>query len=565
MKKIISVIKSYRLNPNKDKNLRLFIEIIFGIYFYIKNIKNFILLKKISNEIKKSNNKKKQKIFFAFSFNISANCFFHDFYLSKSLELENCEIIPLILGKKLYLNNNKIFNKYLDHPHEIAGFFLKFNDILLWKYLCGFNPISLDENLSQEDFSKYSKITEDINIDAIDNFNFENLPAGKYARLRFINDNGVGDFRLVNEYKKKLKIYLLHTILIIIATKKILKLKKPDIVLTNDTFYYPPCIIQDLCKNLNIPTYNYFWGIKNNSFFYSKDKSCQWRDISNILEFNKNNSELSDTESKIIDQYLNERPSGNTAFSAQFENPGLNNDIIIDDENLLIKKMDLNKPTAILFANVSNDLNALERSIQFDDQFDWIEKCIDYFNVNQNYNLIIKPHPAEKNKHSVPVIQSIKSHINNKKIKLEQNIIVLDPLTSVSSYKLYKIAKICLVYTSTTGLEYACNGYPVITSGKSHYHGKGFTIDTNTLDDYFLAIENYLMSNESETDIAFRIKKAKRYYYYYAFVFAKSFEPLTYDKFKIKLNFKSVEDFKNNRNINLNNICDSIISKKDII
>ena len=40
----------------------------------------------------------------------------------------------------------------------------------------------------------------------------------------------------------------------------------------SDSFYYPGVIIEELCKKMNIPTYNYFWGIKNNSFFYSKDK-----------------------------------------------------------------------------------------------------------------------------------------------------------------------------------------------------------------------------------------------------------------------------------------------------
>ena len=418
--------------------------------------------------------------------------------------------------------------------------------------------------MSDEDFETYQNIADQVNLNEIENFFFEGFNLGKYTRLRFINDNGVSDFTLVKDYKKKLQMYLLHTILVYISIKNLLKKHRPDIIVMSDSFYYPGVIIEELCKKMNIPTYNYFWGIKNNSFFYSKDKSCQWRDISNILFLNKNNI-LSEKQAELINTYLADRPLGKTSFSAQFENPHLNSTKPINEKNLL-KKINNNKPTAILFANVGNDLSALERSIQFENQYVWIEKTIEFFRKNPQFNLIIKPHPAEKNKDMVPTIETIKSYIESKIIYIPDNVIILDPLTMTSSYEFQTLSKLCLVYTSTTGMEYACHGIPVITAGKAHYRGNGFTIDTLTEKQYFLEINNYL--NEEKEDlqkINSRILKAKNYYYYYAFIFAKSFEPLTYDKFDIKLNVNSLTDFYNSKFLNLNNITDSIIRKKDII
>ena len=53
----------------------------------------------------------------------------------------------------------------------------------------------------------------------------------------------------------------------------------------------------------------------------------------------------------------------------------------------------------------------------------------------------------------------------------------------MSSYALIDAADAVLVYASTTGLEAAVRGKPVIIAGDMHYRGRGFTVDLDNPED----------------------------------------------------------------------------------
>jgi hypothetical protein len=61
-----------------------------------------------------------------------------------------------------------------------------------------------------------------------------------------------------------------------------------------------------------------------------------------------------------------------------------------------------------------------------------------------------------------------------------------------SSYPLMAASDAVLVFTSTTGLEAAMRGVPVIVAGQTHYRGKGFTVDVATPGEYEAALEKVL-------------------------------------------------------------------------
>ena len=101
--------------------------------------------------------------------------------------------------------------------------------------------------------------------------------------------------------------------------------------------------------------------------------------------------------------------------------------------------------------------------------------------------------------------------------EIPEHIHIIAATDKINTYDLIEIADLGLAYTTTVGMETAMNGIPVICCGHTHYRGRGFTIDPNTWDEYFVALEQVLSDlpahrlNEEQT--------AKAWNYAYRFFF----------------------------------------------
>ena len=78
-----------------------------------------------------------------------------------------------------------------------------------------------------------------------------------------------------------------------------------------------------------------------------------------------------------------------------------------------------------------------------------------------------------------------------------------------------EIASLGLVYTTTTGLEMAMNGIPVIACGQTHYRQRGFTFDPMTWDEYYALIDAALESRKTLTKA--QVERAWEYAYRFFF------------------------------------------------
>jgi hypothetical protein len=93
----------------------------------------------------------------------------------------------------------------------------------------------------------------------------------------------------------------------------------------------------------------------------------------------------------------------------------------------------------------------------------------------------------------------------------------------VNTYDLIESAHVGLVYTSTAGLEMAMHGVPVVTAGRTHYRGKGFTDDPDSLPAYFDALDRRLaeppgrLLSPDQVELAWRY--AHRFFFEFPFAF----------------------------------------------
>jgi len=147
------------------------------------------------------------------------------------------------------------------------------------------------------------------------------------------------------------------------------------------------------------------------------------------------------------------------------------------------------RPVVMLAANVLGDSLTLGRDIFASSMTEWITKTVRYFASRPDVQMVIRVHPGET---LVPKAKSMGQVVREALPSLPEHIHVIGAADKINTYDLIEIADLGLAYTTTVGLETAMNSRPVISCGRTHYRGRGFTLDPNSWDEYYATLEEML-------------------------------------------------------------------------
>ncbi len=180
-------------------------------------------------------------------------------------------------------------------------------------------------------------------------------------------------------------------------------------------------------------------------------------------------------------------------------------------------KLDKKRPIVLLTTNVLGDSLTLGRNIFAPSMAAWIKKTVQFFADQPQAQLVIRIHPGERLMKGTSMSSVVKGAL----AEIPENIHLIEPLEKVNTYDLMEIANLGLVYTTTTGLEMAMNGIPVIVCGQTHYRKRGFTFDPQTWAEYFSLIQSSLQSKTvlSKTQIETAWEYAYRFFFEYPLPF----------------------------------------------
>ncbi|HLE89848.1 MAG TPA: hypothetical protein VI753_01760, partial [Anaerolineales bacterium] len=185
------------------------------------------------------------------------------------------------------------------------------------------------------------------------------------------------------------------------------------------------------------------------------------------------------------------------------------------------------RPVVLLAANVLGDSLTLGRNIFADSMSEWIMRTVRFFvdrearaERSRSVQFVIRVHPGEK---LVPQAKSMATVVREALPEIPGHIHLIGALDNVNTYDLIEIADLGLAYTTTVGVETAMNGIPVISCGQTHYRGRGFTIDPNTWDEYFAALENVLSDLPAHRLSEEQVAKAWNYAYRFFFEYPRPF------------------------------------------
>lgn len=257
---------------------------------------------------------------------------------------------------------------------------------------------------------------------------------------------------------------------------------RPDqVVLLNGLFMFES-VIWEVCKRNDIPVVSYERAFIVDSFVFAHDRVSSFYEIDDVWG-TWSDLELTEADSRALDEYLADRRVGLRTS---------------DDYWAKVSGSTINRVRggrrAVLFTNLVWDSAVLGQDVAFASIVDWIVAAVEKFRDLGEHELVIRIHPAETKLSGRESRERMHEALSRRIAELPANVIVVPSEDNVSSYELMDDADFGLVYSSTAGLEMALAGKPVIVAARTHYRGKGFTVDVSSPTEFDVAIDEIVSS-----------------------------------------------------------------------
>ncbi len=167
------------------------------------------------------------------------------------------------------------------------------------------------------------------------------------------------------------------------------------------------------------------------------------------------------------------------------------------------------RPIILLPTNVMGDSATLGRSIFTRSMGEWMERILPVMAAKSQFQWLIRLHPAEAQIAGPSVAELIRKVLP----ELPSHLHIIGPAEKINTYDLMEIADLGLVYTTNAGLEMAIRGIPVAVSGKAYYRNRGFTVDSDSWDEYLRKLEWLLADLSAHRLTAEEIDRARNFAY----------------------------------------------------
>ena len=433
--------------------------------------------------------RKTKRVLIGPSFSIYEPCFIHDRILSYALRLRGTETIPIYCDAIQSVECDMHAGVWMSKSFEEHCKDCVSKSKLLWKD----NPltaIALSKYIQNSEIQEITKKINSIGPDEWSVYTENDLPFGFWAKDILTNHYVVSDFHLIPNHSSLGKVHLINLLLLKIAYERLLADVKPERVIANDSYYGMYAIMQKLCEREKIPFYSHWSGGRQGTWCYAYNAAAMNLNFTKVWrKFSQ--APLDEHQKHKVQNWLDGQLIGKDRV---FDTSSLAKH---QKETADLDGLDLGRPIALLAANVIWDLAAQNKQIVFEGMIEWIKETINWFNDHPNYQLIIKPHPAELHPSIPATKERVEIALKEKGVLFTPNIFILSPKAKITVYELFPIVKVGLVHTSTVGIEMAGRGLPIITTARAPYHGFGFTLDPLNKEDYFRILEKTLNGEKS--------------------------------------------------------------------
>lgn len=327
------------------------------------------------------------------------------------------------------------------------------------------------------------------------------------------------------------------------STRELLERTRPDIVVLTSGLFLFESIAHALCLEQGVRVVTYERAFLKDTLVVSSGEPAGRYDLS--AEYEHEQRPLDAAESAQLDDYLARRRRGG-AFDQYWQ----------FSESTLAGG---DGRTAVLFTNLTWDSAVIGRDRAFDGIREWIDTTIGLFAEHPDHRLVLRIHPSEVFLPGKRTRDPVGDHVARVWDPLPSNVTVVPASDPQSSYDLMDRADLGLVYTSTTGLEMALSGKPVVVAGMTHYAGKGFTVDPRDRASYLSCVEE-LLTDPSAGGID--VEAAREYAHYFFFrapiPTVGVVEPLPG---LARITVTDVAELAPGRNTDIDRLCDAVLGE----
>ncbi len=313
------------------------------------------------------------------------------------------------------------------------------------------------------------------------------------------------------------------------AALSLLQAEKPDVVLVPNGTVTELGVVYRVARYLGLHTTTYEFNDQREQIWLAHNDEVMHQNT-DLLWQAKGGHPLTDDERKQIEDLESAR-MGAKAFGksvrkwqdvAAVGGEKLRADLGLDE-----------RPVVLLATNVLGDSLTLGRNLFAASMAEWLTQTVRFFadrpgsrtersrsvstERSRSVQLVIRVHPGERLAHGPSMAQVVRAALPS----IPEHIHVIGPLEKVNTYDLMDIASLGLVYTTTTGMEMAMNGIPVVVGGQTHYRGRGFTFDPSSWDEYFAMLEQSLAEPQRLTPA--QIETAWEYAYRFFYEYPQPF------------------------------------------
>ena len=297
------------------------------------------------------------------------------------------------------------------------------------------------------------------------------------------------------------------------AALSLLKAEKPDVVLVPNGTVTELGVVYRVARHLGLHTTTYEFNDQREQIWLAHNDEVMHQNT-DLLWQAKGGHPLTDEERKKIEELESAR-MGAKAFGKSVRKW---QDIAAVGGEQLRADLGLDgRPVVLLATNVLGDSLTLGRNVFAASMAEWIAKTVRFFADRPTVQVVIRVHPGERLAHGPSMAEVVRDALSS----IPEHIHIIGPMEKVNTYDLMDFAALGLVYTTTTGMEMAMNGIPVVVGGQTHYRGRGFTFDPSGWDEYFTLLERSLAEPQRLTPA--QVETAWEYAYRFFYEYPQPF------------------------------------------
>jgi hypothetical protein len=327
-------------------------------------------------------------------------------------------------------------------------------------------------------------------------FKHAGVRVGRFAVSTALRTTYQGSLDLQHPQHRKLLVdAVAQSMVAVRAAQKILQRFQPDLAMFVDTVYSPCGELFESCLQNNIETVQWQQAHKSNALRFKRNSLSNMGEHPGALSEESwrlvRDMEWTENHSKELDRELyTSYASGDwmSVVGTQFEKSMI-------DADRLRERLDLDprKKTAFIFPHILWDATLFWGKCLFTDYEEWFVETVRTACKHDQVNWVIKVHPANQRIReggsleceSAEVV-ALRKYLG----KLPRHIVMIPPESEISTYSLFQIMDYCITVCGTVGEEAARLGIPVLTGGTGPYDNKGFTVDSNTREEYLEKLRN---------------------------------------------------------------------------